>query len=55
MIPAYIISLANQQDRREHMRQECARVGIEATFIDASHPGYCIKKPKNNAGSPEAN
>ena len=35
MIPAYIISLANQQDRREHMRQECARVGIEATFIDA--------------------
>ena len=35
MIPTYIISLANQQDRREHMQQECARVGIEATFIDA--------------------
>lgn len=35
MIPAYIISLANQQDRREHMQQECARMGIEATFIDA--------------------
>lgn len=68
MIPTYIISLANQQDRREHMRQECARVGIEATFIDAVDMRQASqsdierlssrllhKKPKNNAGLPKVN
>lgn len=36
MIPAYIISLADEQARRAHMRQECARVGVDAVFVDAA-------------------
>lgn len=35
MIPIYIISLANEADRRQHMRRQCGRFGLEAVFIDA--------------------
>lgn len=36
MIPIYVISLANEQARREHIKEQCARFGLEAVFIDAS-------------------
>lgn len=36
MIPIYVISLANEQTRRQHIQEQCARFGLEAVFIDAS-------------------
>lgn len=36
MIPAFIISLADEHARREHMRRECARIGLDAVFTDAA-------------------
>lgn len=35
MIPVYIVSLAGETERREHMRGQCRRFGLAAVFIDA--------------------
>ncbi|MDO4694454.1 MAG: glycosyltransferase family 25 protein [Eikenella sp.] len=35
MIPVYIISLADETKRREHMHGQCRRFGLAAVFIDA--------------------
>ncbi len=35
MIPIYTISLAGETERREHIRQECSRFGLQAIHTDA--------------------
>lgn len=44
MIPIYIISLANEQQRREHIAQECQRLSLPFQFIDAYDARHLSQK-----------